>query len=130
MSYSPTDKAAISKILEDFQYYLDTSKRFSIVDLPKFGYLKILFYDDDEGMGTATKLNTPADVIHEILWELANDVRDLMIDGEHMSAALSYNEAYELCVRVNTILDKHSPDSDKAYYMQCVEEFIRDYNSR
>ena len=50
MSYSPTDKAAISKILEDFQYYLDTSKRFSIVDLPKFGYLKILFYDDDEGL--------------------------------------------------------------------------------
>ena len=129
MSYSPVDKAAIAKILNDFQDYLDTSKRFSIVELPKFGYVKILFYDNDEEMGTATRLNTPADVLHEILWELANDVRDLMIDGEHIEVALSYNEAYELCVQVSSILDKSS-ESDKSYYMRFLEDFIRDYNSR
>lgn len=127
MSYGSANKATISKILNDFREYLDNSKRFSIVELPKFGFVKILFYNENEGV--ARKLNTPADVLHEILWELANDVRDLMIDGEHMEVALSYNEAYELCVRVSSILNNTS-DSDKSYYMRFLEDFIRDFNSR
>lgn len=112
------------EIFTVFHDYIAGHPDFDIVKSEKYGYVKVFFYGDDPGR--AVKCSSSKDLFNEILWEIANDVRALQLDGPHMTRNLSYKEALEICNRVNNMVERNIPEK-RQLYMNSLEAFIREY---
>lgn len=127
MLYSREEKAKCEEILKVFGAYIRESTCFDILHSDKCGYMKVIFYcgmQDDHWY--ATRYRDSVGLLNGILDEIANDVRELQLTGQHMTSDLSYDEALEVCKRVDQIIKK-SGTKNADDYMKSLESFLEGY---
>ena len=122
--YSEDDWLKIAGIIIIFSDYIEGSKEFEIGRSEKLGcFLMFHFSEEDREILDISIVESADELFEHLLSEIASDVRDLRLAGEHHAADLLPVEAEEVRKRVEPYLARFNEDGRK-HYSEMLEDYL------
>ena len=118
VSIGATEMEKINDVLRVFGPYIERHDYFDILVSSKFGIIR----PDIEG--NYEYFSDADDLFYCLVNEIYYDVRDVNLDGNHMTTAMCPAEEMELRRRVLPLIDELQ---DKEHYSQIFRDFLDEY---
>lgn len=118
ISIEAAEMKKINDVLRVFSSYIEGHDYFDILVSSKFGIIRPDIAGNYEYFSDADSL------FYSLVDEIYNDVRDLKLEGDHITASMCPAEEPELCRRVLPLIDKLQ---DKEHYSKIFRDFLDEY---